>query len=182
MWASKKEINLFLKYTLKSKNYLEFGCGGSTFLMIYATLANVTSIESDKNFIKHLLRNELLFRASKSNELNSLKLVHIDIGKVKEWGMPIDDGKKKNYPLYSQYIFNHLNQKDIENIDTIFVDGRFRVACTLCAILHCKSDVLIIIHDFWEREYYHIVLDFLECIDRVETLGIFRIKKQHLQG
>lgn len=182
MWASKKEINLFLQYTLTSKNYLEFGCGGSTFLMIYATLANVISIESDKKFINHLLKNDLLLRASKNNGLNSLRLFHIDIGKVKEWGVPADEYKKENYPLYSQHIFKVLSQKEIENIDTIFIDGRFRVACTLCAILYCKSDVLIIIHDFWEREYYHIVLEFFGMYKQSRNTWNLSNQKGYLQG
>ena len=43
-------------------------------------------------------------------------------------------------------------------------------------LLHCNKDAKIIIHDFWDRAYYHIVLEFLEVVERVDTLGIFRIK------
>ena len=40
------------------------------------------------------------------------------------------------------------------------------------------KNAIIIIHDFWNRECYHIVLDFLEFVDRVETLGVFKPKNR----
>ena len=66
MHASNKEINTFLKYALGAKKYLEFGCGGSTFLMFYATLADVISVESDPEFLSHLSQNSLIAHALNS--------------------------------------------------------------------------------------------------------------------
>lgn len=66
MHASNKEINIFLKYALGAKKYLEFGCGGSTFLMLYATLADVISVESDPEFLSHLSQNSLIAHALNS--------------------------------------------------------------------------------------------------------------------
>lgn len=62
-------------------------------------------------------------------------------------------------------------------IDTIFIDGRFRVACALSALLHCQNST-IMIHDFFNRQQYHIVLEFLDMIEECETLGVFKPKKR----
>ncbi len=175
MHASHNEINLFVKHTINSKSYLEFGCGGSTFLLAYLSNAKIFSIESDKNFIKLISQNETL--AQILNESKSrIRLLHIDIGETKEWGLPKDDSKKSQYPQYSQKIFEILSQDEIDLIDTYFVDGRFRVACVMSILLHCNTNAKIIIHDFWNRQYYHSVLEFLEAVDKVDTLAIFKIK------
>ena len=199
MRASQKEIHTFLKHALNAKKYLEFGCGGSTFLMLYVSMAEILSVESDPNIIAHLCSYKLIQDAlqdSNTSEtpasINSLaqkdlactdsfqnprlRFYPIDIGEVGKWGMPIDESKKSNYPLYSSHIFQSLSPIKIENIDTIFVDGRFRVACVLNTLLHCQKDSTIIIHDFFNRPQYHIVLDFLNCIEQCETMGVFKAK------
>ena len=53
------------------------------------------------------------------------------------------------------------------------------MACVLKAILMCQGNdrLQIIIHDFWNREKYHVLLKYLEETDRAETLGVFTIKK-----
>lgn len=32
------------------------------------------------------------------------------------------------------------------------------------------------IHDFWNRPHYHILLDYLEPVYRADSLGVFSIK------
>ena len=59
------------------------------------------------------------------------------------------------------------------------VDGRFRVACILKIILefHKYSNFKVMVHDFWKRDEYHVVLKYLDIIDTVDTMGLFSIKK-----
>lgn len=185
MHASPREIDTFKKYVLSSRKYLEFGCGGSTFLVLNITSAQVISIESDPAFIEQLSANKLIANALKTPDANHhtkslsprLRFYHIDIGKTGKWGFPLDDAKRENYPLYSQFIFQTLPSEEILEIDTIFIDGRFRVACVLSTLLHCHQDSTIIIHDFFNRPHYHIVLEFLDVIDQTETLGVFKSKE-----
>lgn len=33
----------------------------------------------------------------------------------------------------------------------------------------------IFIHDFWNRAHYHVVLPFLETVEKVESAGLFKI-------
>ncbi len=177
MHASHAEVNCFIKHIINSKSYLEFGCGGSTFLLAHLSCAKIMSIESDKNFIDFISQNETIAQNLSQNPPR-LSFVHIDIGQTKEWGYPQDESKRHCYPLYSQQIFTLLTQSEIRAIDTYFVDGRFRVACVLNILLHCDENATIIIHDFWNREQYHIVLDFLQLVDRTETLGVFKPKSR----
>lgn len=172
MYALNAEINLFTQYALKSKAYIEFGCGGSTFLLCYLTQAQIFSVESNPAFINELSQNSLIQNAIHNN---LLKFFPIHIGEVQKWGFPKDESQRHNFPLYSQSIFASLDSTLRSQIDTIFIDGRFRVACALNAILHCPQS-LIIIHDFFNRPHYHILLDFLECIDSADSLGIFQAK------
>ena len=175
MHASHAEINIFTKHIIDSQNYLEFGCGGSTFLCAYLSNAKILSVDSDKNFIAFISQNEVLSRILRERK-SRLTFFHIDIGEIKGWGHPKDDSKKSHYPQYSQKIFEILSHDEIDSIDTYFVDGRFRVACVMSILLHCNQNAKIIIHDFLDREYYHAVLEFLEVVERVDTLAIFRIK------
>ncbi|MDY5557061.1 hypothetical protein [Helicobacter sp.] len=91
--------------------------------------------------------------------------------------MPLNDSKKANFPNYSQFVFGVLPRDEIKMIDTIFIDGRFRVACALSTLLYCPNST-IMIHDFFNRLQYRIVLEFLDTIEACETLGVFKPKKR----
>jgi hypothetical protein len=165
-----KEKRLFRKYIGNAGNYLEFGCGGSTISALKYSHAEITAIDSGKEFIEHLIRDYFIVaRGVKSRRLN---FVWQDIGPLKNWGMPADDSRKENYPAYSSSVFK--NKKDY---DVVLIDGRFRVACALQAILNAPDGAVIMIHDFYDRPYYHVLLQYLEVADRADTLGVFRKKK-----
>lgn len=168
------ERELFVKSISESKEYLEFGSGGSTFIVLKTTNANIISIESDINWINHMRDNKTIFE---EEQFCRLKFVHIDIGEISIMGMPKDKSKLESYPKYSEEIFKILDKNKIDKIDTVLIDGRFRVACTLNTILNCNENTKIIIHDFFNRDEYHIVLNYLDIIEKANTLGVFKIKE-----
>lgn len=172
MHASNAEIHLFARYILKARFYLEYGCGGSTFLALYISQAQILSVESDPKFIALLSSYPLIQQDLKAPKPR-LRFYPINLGEIGKWGFPLNENLKETFPLYSQGIFKELPQKQISQIDTIFIDGRFRVACVLNVLLHCSESATILIHDFFNREHYHIVLEFLICIEKVDTLGVF---------
>lgn len=167
------ERKLFLDTVKKSKYYLEFGAGGSTFLVLKTTDAKVFSVEGDSKWIKYMKNNDYIYE---QELIFRLCFYHIDIGEVGSFSYPINDSKYNEYPNYSSKIFLELDKEYVNNIDTIFIDGRFRVACVLNSILNVNKNATIIMHDFFNREYYHVVLKYLECINKVDTLGVFKIK------
>lgn len=96
----------------------------------------------------------------------------IDIGKVGEWGVPIEDCKKSLFPNYSTQVFDSH-----KNFDIVFIDGRFRLACLAQTLLHCSKDTKILMHDFNNRAFYHQILEFVDIVDTCDTLAEFKIKK-----
>ncbi|MEI0489731.1 hypothetical protein [Brachyspira pulli] len=168
------ERELFVKSISESKEYLEFGSGGSTFIALKTTKANITSVESDIDWINHMRDNKTIFE---EEQFCRLKFVHIDVGEISAMGMPKDKSKIENYPKYSEEIFEILDQNKIDKIDTVLIDGRFRVACALNTILNCNKNTKIIIHDFFNREEYHVVLNYLDTVEKANTLGVFKIKE-----
>jgi hypothetical protein len=175
---SKKEIELFDKTIRDSKCYLEFGCGWSTIRATEYSLAKkIYSVESDVKWfdnISYYLSTMCIGNGSRT------KIYHAYIGPTKEWGMPEDlDPNSAVYysnlfPDYSEKIFSFLSK--YERPDTILIDGRFRVACTLASILNCKGSPTIIIHDFTIRDYYHILLKYIDIVTTEDTMCIFKIK------
>lgn len=165
---SAAETALFERCITQSSAYYEFGSGGSTKL---ATRNNVTvyGVESDKFWVDTL--------AKEAGPL--CKVDYVDIGPTKEWGYPVDASHQQQFPLYSEAILQHQRWFDL-----ILVDGRFRVACTLNAIKHTLATrrnnavTQIFIHDFWDRPDYHVVLEFLNVVDKAETAGVFTLKPQ----
>ncbi len=168
---SDAEQKLLKKYLNKSKNYLEFGAGGSTFLAIQNHNLNIYSVESDLNWIKYLSSWKIMREAISRQKLH---FKHIDIGATGEWGVPKDMSQKGNFYKYSFDIFENIP----EEFDTVLVDGRFRVACVLKTIIHCGEDTAILIHDYPEREYYHIIEKYLEIIENADSLYIFKKKSE----
>lgn len=174
---SDNEINFLLRNLNEKKgggkginNYLEFGSGGSTFLSIMNTNANVYSVESDLNWINYLRKWKII----NENENKRLFFNYIDIGNVGEWGIPLEKDKEFLYENYSKYIFNI--KKDF---DLVFIDGRFRIACVLQVLLNCQNNTKIIIHDFNDRPNYHSILNFLDIIDTADTMALFKIKNNN---
>lgn len=170
---SKNEQKMFDKYIKRSKYYLEFGSGGSTLRALQRSKAKIYSVESSLDWIDYLNRYLIVYLLKNKR----LLLYHADIGNTQDWGFPASDDSKNLFPNYSNGIFGCLNS---DRIDTILIDGRFRVACVLNVILNLSSvdEPAILIHDFWNRENYHILLKYLTEIDSVETLGVFKIKNK----
>jgi hypothetical protein len=169
-----EEKNLFENTVKDSAFYLEFGSGGSTIRTLLKTKAKVVSVESHMDWLKVMRAYYFIRRMEKKNRLI---LYHANIGQTGAGGKPVNDDEKHLFPVYSAKIFNLITEKEIAEIDTVFVDGRFRVACVLNTILQCHANkrLAIMIHDF-EREKYHILLKYLTVNKSADSLFLFKIK------
>ena len=169
---SDEERELLISNMKTSKNYLEFGSGGSTFLGLLNSDANIVSVENDKNWIKYLNEWDII----RTNNGHRVHLYYINNGPVGDWGYPVDFNKYRDlFPQYSSQVFE-VYKKDY---DLVFIDGRFRVACALQTILNTDNNVKILIHDFTLRPYYHAVLDFLTIEKTADTMVLLK-KKQNI--
>ncbi len=168
---SEKEIVLFDKTIRNSKVYLEFGTGGSTFRTLLNSSAKIYSVDSDLNWIRSMQRYWLI----KYHKNRRLHFFHVDIGPTREWGYLIDEDSRKIFPDYSSSVFNSVEKNEI---DTVLIDGRFRIACTLKTILECHANknLVILIHDFWNRPAYYVLLKYIREIAAADTLGVFKLR------
>lgn len=170
MLMSSPEKDLLKKYISISKEYLEFGSGGSTFFILEnSPSAKVTSVESDAGWIEVMRKWNYIREAENSR----LKIHIVNIGSTGQFGTPLEINKKQLFPSYSSSVFSQINP---DSLDTVLVDGRFRVACILQTILHCQKNVTVLVHDFTNRPYYHAVLNFLDVIECADSLAVLKIK------
>jgi len=168
---SEKEKTTFDEAINKSRHLLEFGMGGSTIRALQKSTAIIYTVESSPEWIAYM-RKYLFLRFFQDRRLH---VYPVNIGPVGKWGYPVSEDHRALFERYSSSIYQLV---DSSLLDLILVDGRFRVACTLKAILSCheNSCVRILIHDFWNRPKYHVVLNYLDVVIRVDTIGLFSIK------
>jgi hypothetical protein len=164
------ELACFERLLGRANKVLEYGCGGSTIFAASLGHCHIFGVESDPAWL-HKVQANPVFRDATAAGRAVLK--HVNIGPTGKWGVPSDETYRHLWPRYSE--FPWANQSDY---DLIFVDGRFRVACVLNAVLRASSDALIVVHDFWNRPEYHVVLPFLEWKETSQTLGVFQRRRE----
>lgn len=125
---------------------LEFGCGGSTGLLLAAGLPRLLSADSDAGWLARVGTDPgcALARAT-----GALRLLHIDIGPTAAWGWPADAAALHRWPAYWRDPWDAAGP-----VDLVLVDGRFRIAAALCGLPRLGPDALVLVHDFWPRAAY----------------------------
>lgn len=161
------EASLLWEFLERTETYLEFGCGGSTLMAACSAVRRISTVETDAAWLEKI---------SGAPELANIQIskFHVDIGQTVEWGFPASDTEAIKWPAYHQHIWDRIRHRP----DTIFIDGRFRVATVLGALLRCPEASVLLVHDFWPREHYHAILPFVDEIKSAETLAAFRPAKR----
>lgn len=123
---------------------LEFGCGGSTALLLEAGAGPLVSVDSDAAWLARVA-------ATQATAIAEGRLVqwHADIGPLREWGWPLHPPG----PLEG-WMYWGAPWRDLAEVALVLVDGRFRVACALAAHGRLSPDGLVAIHDYWSRRAY----------------------------
>ena len=164
------ELQFFREQLSLCTDYLEFGSGyHSTSLAVQEKKINrITTVESNRHFWRELVKTDKNIK--EAVRMKRLKPIFVNIGLIKEWGYPVDDSLIEHWPEYARCPF--VSKSDY---DLVLIDGRFRIACALNACINLSSDTKILIHDFYNRPYYRLLLLFLNEIDKVDTMGLFSI-------
>lgn len=165
-----RELALVTALMSRARHMLEFGAGGSTTLALKLGVSRIVAVESDASWIERLKADEAAARAITEGRL---RLLHADIGATVALGAPADRAARERWPDYASLPWAHVDQ---DALDLVLIDGRFRVACIMQAVLHVRPQTLIAVHDFWNRPAYHAVLPYLDPVARRERLGVFRPK------
>ncbi|MDB2407712.1 hypothetical protein N9W17_04205 [Jannaschia sp.] len=165
-YMTESEGILFSNFLYKKSFLLEFGSGGSTVLAAAMRIPKIVSVDSSKEWLDSLSAAEEL-------QEKDFTAKHVDIGPLANWGNPADTSNAYNWPTYYTDIWAELGDA---RPDIVLVDGRFRVACVLQTLLMCPPETIIVIHDFWKRDCYHVILKHLKTVARCDQLGIFKAK------
>ncbi len=151
---------------------VEFGCGGSTAEWLRHGVERIVSVESDPAWVRDMRDHPELVDAVASGRLT---LIHADVGPTGPWGSPVSQAHMEAWPGYWSAVWESPAIVEAGRAaDLVFVDGRFRVACALNAALHVDRGVPIVIHDFWNRDYYRAVLKHLGVVASAESLVVLQ--------
>ena len=169
LWMTDSEAQLLRQLLRQARVYLEFGSGGSTIVASNLVSECVISVEASRAWIGNVAASCV------STETRLLpQLIHVDIGRTKEWSWPADESSRAHWPDYHEKVWDHPRSRET---DLCLIDGRFRVACMAQALLHCRPDTVYAIHDFKDRDYYEDVHRITREIIRAESLSVF-IRRQ----
>jgi len=139
---------LFKNILKETEYYVEYGCGSSSNWVLENTNAKVLSVDTSSKWVEYV---------KESNPNNKrLEIKHIDVGKIGDWGYPLNYNKRNSFLEYANYPWVKSN-----NPDTVLIDGRFRVLCFLTCLKYSNKGVTIIFDDYIDRPHYHIVEEFV---------------------
>lgn len=168
-----KELALLTAILARSEHMLEFGAGGSTTLALKLGVSNVVAVESDPAWIDRLKADEAAARAMRDGRLT---VVHADIGPTVALGRPAEESSREKWPTYATAPWALV---DLDGLDVVLIDGRFRLACIMQTVMRVSPETLIVIHDFWNRPAYHPALAYLDTVAQVDSLGVFTRKPDY---
>jgi hypothetical protein len=124
---------------------LEIGGGNST-IFLSKLVKRLVTIEHNLEWSK-TIENRI-----KNSKIDwTLHVVEPNWSQIHPF-QPAENGQFDNY-------VNFISTLDDNQFDVILVDGRDRVKCALQSIPKLKKYGVILIHDFWNREKYHVLLD-----------------------
>ena len=170
-YFSKNDKDMFYRYLSKATNYFEYGSGGSTYQASKTSnLMKIYSVESDLEW--HMkLKNKI-------NNAN-VNLIYVEMDtKPNTYGYPGPNSTLEDWIKYSSQI-SYLDPKDLNAVDFILIDGRFRVACCLNCFDIINPDCLIAFDDFLDRSKYHVLLEFYNIIDNTVDNRMVILKKKN---
>lgn len=164
---------VFYEYE-RATNILEYGTGGSTVLAAEMDQKKIVAVESDKDWAINLRK----YLDNSPSTKSSPSIIHADIGPTGAWGHPASSehwAKYCNYPL--------LPWGGIEKFvpDVVLIDGRFRAACFLTSVLMIETETVILFDDYFGRERYKVIEDFVSPVEAVERMAIFRVSATSLK-
>ncbi|MEX0971054.1 MAG: hypothetical protein WD046_11485 [Paracoccaceae bacterium] len=149
----------------RAKTVLEYGAGGSTFLALECGVAHIISVESDTKWATRI--NAAL---GARFDADRFQIHHADIGATGAWGYPKNQTQFQRYPAYAAAPYDF---PAFQHPDLVVIDGRFRVACFLSAMLRCTRPVRLVFDDYRDRPYYHWVERYAAPVETAGRMAVF---------
>lgn len=153
---------------------LEYGSGGSTELAAQMPDKLVMSVESDRGWAR-----ELRAKIAAANPLAQVIIQHVDIGQTGRWGRALDSSRWQNYHSYPNSAWQ---APFFRHPDVILIDGRFRTACLMAALLHISRPVTVLFDDYEGRPKYQLVERLVRPNRMVGRMAEFSLEPEAVQG
>ena len=157
-------------YSAERRVVLEYGTGGSTVLALESHAKSVVyACETDAAWL-----SRLVLHLAEKKLSNRVYPIHLDIGVTGMWGVPVFSGKQSMTASRMQKFLQvpltpwKLLRKHEVMPDLVVIDGRWRNACFLAALLFAKEELLVLWDDYADRPQYHL---FESLIKPVELIG-----------
>lgn len=147
-----------------TRNYLEFGAGGSTVRAAEHVSGAVVSVDSSRQWLQ-AVRDAIPAAAN-----SRTTLFHIDIGPVGDWGYPAPGADSAAFGRYSRDVWKSVKAADF---DLFLIDGRFRVASFAETVRHASPRAQILVHDYVGRPHYHVMETIARKVAVVDQLALF---------
>lgn len=164
------EIALFDSILSNTRRYVEWGSGNSTlFVALNYRLEGMVTIETNEALVDELKRDPYL---SKLAVRGKLELIHANIGHTVEWGWP----SNRDPTLAVGAMWQDLCEKLPEDIDTVLIDGRYRIPAVLLSLM-LWPEATFLFHDFTNRTHYHNLCEYIDIQEVCDTLIVFKAKK-----
>ncbi|WP_244486312.1 hypothetical protein [Bradyrhizobium viridifuturi] len=119
-----QELTLFKSFVDLSQRYLEFGSGGSTWLACQTRKEWVISIDSSLEWLNNV------GDATRDASTRPL-LLHVDIGKLREWGYPVEKEKEGSWPEYHERVWERPESKTPISISST-AGFAWQASCSAC--------------------------------------------------
>jgi hypothetical protein len=152
---------MFRKHVAAAGSYAEYGCGGSTRFVLDNTKATVTSVDTSADWVECV-------RKLAGPNASRLDITAVDVGPLGDWGTPLGYSRRDNFRTYVEFPLLKARQPDV-----VLVDGRFRVASFLHALLSTRAGTTILFDDYSCRPEYHLVEEICRPAERTERMVRF---------
>lgn len=166
------EKTLMLKFYRQAGIILEYGSGTSTCLAASLPGKFVMSVESDVNWAR-----DLRAKLSQEDHPSQVVVYHLDIGRTGLWGRPVDETRWRQYHRYPNAIWS---ERFFRHPDVILIDGRFRTACLVSAMMQITRPVTVLFDDYIPRPKYRLVERIIRPCEIVGRMARFEINPGQL--
>ena len=152
--------------------YLEYGAGGTTVAACAARVPVIVSVESDAAWLAAVRR-----RIEPYPPMLGRHLLHADIGPTTRWGHPEGEAHWRSYSRYPLGAWEFCRSHGLAP-DLVLVDGRFRLACCLAALLLARPGCRVLVDDYLERPGYSEIERFAPRPLLVDRMAEFTVPER----
>ena len=118
---------------------------------------------------------------------SDVTLLHVDIGPTKEWGRPATDRRWRNYWRYPVAVYS---EEGFQQPDLILVDGVFRPACVVTAMMMLEQPARLLFDDYlnprtnWTttRPKFQSLEDIIKPDRFVGRMAVFDIEPRQIDA